>query len=83
MVFLCTAYLAVFGHWESASITLSSIAVAVPIGILLGAGLGILGYRYRSFERAITPVLDLMQTVPIFAYLVPYFFCLVSVRYPL
>ena len=74
MVFLCTAYLAVFGHWESASITLSSIAVAVPIGILLGAGLGILGYRYRSFERAITPVLDLMQTVPIFAYLVPVLF---------
>ncbi len=74
MVFLCTAYLAVFGHWESASITLSSIAVAVPIGILFGAGLGILGYRYRSFERAITPVLDLMQTVPIFAYLVPVLF---------
>lgn len=74
MVFLCVAYLAVFGNWESAAITLSSIAVAVPIGIVFGALIGILGYRYEKFERAITPILDLMQTVPIFAYLVPVLF---------
>ena len=74
IVFLCFAYLAVFGHWDSATVTIASIAVAVPIGIVFGALLGILGYRYRSFERIITPVLDLMQTVPIFAYLVPVLF---------
>ncbi len=74
MVFLCVAYLAVFGNWESAAITFSSIAVAVPIGVVLGVLVGILGYRYRKFERAITPILDLMQTVPIFAYLVPVLF---------
>ncbi len=74
MVFLCVAYLAVFGNWESAAITFSSIAVAVPIGIVFGATIGIFGYRYEKFERAITPILDLMQTVPIFAYLVPVLF---------
>ncbi len=74
MVFLCIAYLAAFGNWESAAITLSSIAVAVPIGIIFGAIIGIFGYRYERFERAITPILDLMQTVPIFAYLVPVLF---------
>ena len=74
MVFLCIGYLAVFGHWESAAITFSSIAVAVPIGIVFGVAIGILGYRYEKFERAITPILDLMQTVPIFAYLVPVLF---------
>ena len=74
MVFLCISYITVFGHWESATVTLSSIAVAVPIGIVFGIGFGILGYRNPSFERAITPVLDLMQTVPIFAYLVPVLF---------
>lgn len=74
MVFLCVGYLAVFGTWESAAITFSSIAVAVPIGVVLGVSIGILGFRYRSFERAITPILDLMQTVPIFAYLVPVLF---------
>ena len=52
-------------------ITLSSIVVAVPIGVFLGLLLGIFGHRNRWCERAITPLLDLMQTVPIFAYLVP------------
>ncbi len=74
MVFLCISYITIFGHWESATITLSSIAVAVPIGVAFGISVGILGYRYPSFERAITPILDLMQTVPIFAYLVPVLF---------
>ena len=74
LVCFCVFYVAIFGHWESAAVTFSSIAVAVPIGIVLGIALGILGYRYSWFERAITPVLDLMQTIPIFAYLVPVLF---------
>ena len=74
IVFLCFFYLILFGQWESATVTLASIMVAVPIGIVAGVMLGILGYRHPVFERAITPVLDLMQTVPIFAYLVPVLF---------
>lgn len=70
----CFLYLAVFGQWQSAMVTLSSIVIAVPFGVAGGLALGILGYRYRWFERAITPILDLMQTVPIFAYLVPILF---------
>ncbi len=69
--FLC---LVGFGQWESATVTLASIMVAVPIGIVFGVALGILGYRHKRFEQAIMPVLDLMQTVPIFAYLVPVLF---------
>ncbi|MCP4329349.1 MAG: ABC transporter permease subunit [Alphaproteobacteria bacterium] len=71
MVGLCFLYLAVFGQWDSAMVTLSSIVIAVPFGVAGGLGLGILGFRSRRFEAAITPVLDLMQTVPVFAYLVP------------
>ncbi len=74
MVFLCMAYLLVFGQWESAAVTLASIIVAVPIGIVFGVLLGILGYRYQWFQKLMTPMLDLMQTVPIFAYLVPVLF---------
>ncbi|MEE8187635.1 MAG: ABC transporter permease subunit, partial [Kiloniellales bacterium] len=74
LIALCFLYLAVFGQWESAMMTLSSIIVAVPLGIAGGLGLGILGYRDPRIERAITPVLDLMQTVPVFAYLVPILF---------
>jgi glycine betaine/proline transport system permease protein len=43
----------------------------VPLGVLLGLSVGIAAYRHPAFERAITPLLDLMQTVPVFAYLVP------------
>jgi glycine betaine/proline transport system permease protein len=71
LVALCFLYLAVFGQWQSAMVTLSSIVIAVPLGIMLGALLGITAFRHPRFERAITPVLDLMQTVPVFAYLVP------------
>ena len=71
LVALCFLYLAVFGQWESAMMTLSSIVIAVPLGIALGALAGIAAFRQPRFERAITPLLDLMQTVPVFAYLVP------------
>ena len=67
-------YLAVFGQWDSAMVTLSSIAIAVPIGAGAGLLLGIAGFRSPRLERALVPLLDLMQTVPIFAYLVPVLF---------
>ena len=67
-------YLAVFGQWESAMITLASVVIAVPFGVAGGLWLGILAYRHNSFDRLIKPILDLMQTIPIFAYLVPILF---------
>jgi glycine betaine/proline transport system permease protein len=71
LVALCFVYLAVFGQWASAMMTLASIVIAVPLGIALGALLGIAAFRHPRLERAMTPFLDLMQTVPVFAYLVP------------
>ncbi len=70
----CFLYLAIFGQWQSAMITLASILIAVPFGIAGGLALGLAGFRWPAFERTMRPVLDLMQTVPIFAYLVPILF---------
>jgi len=67
----CFSYLVVFGQWDSAMITLSSIIIAVPIGIAGGVMLGVVGHRSARFRAVLIPVLDLMQTVPVFAYLVP------------
>ena len=67
-------YLAVFGQWVSAMTTLASIAIAVPLGVIGGMLFGILGYRSPLARRFIEPILDLMQTVPIFAYLIPILF---------
>jgi len=68
----CFLYIALFGQWDSSMTTLASIVMAVPIGVVLGLLLGILGYRSpRLTVYVINPMLDLMQTIPTFAYLVP------------
>lgn len=71
---VCLGFILVFGQWDSAMVTLASIVVAVPIGAVGGLLVGIAAVRWRGFERTISPVLDLMQTIPIFAYLVPILF---------
>jgi glycine betaine/proline transport system permease protein len=71
VVGLCFLFLAVFGQWNSAMVTLASILVAVPLGVLGGLLLGIGAYRWRWLDRVLLPILDLMQTIPVFAYLVP------------
>ncbi len=55
-------------------VTLSSIVITVPFGVCAGMLFGILGFRHRKFETLLMPILDLMQTVPVFAYLVPVLF---------
>jgi glycine betaine/proline transport system permease protein len=70
----CFLYLAVFGQWESAMVTLASVVIAVPVGVAGGLALGTLAWASRTVDRLLTPVLDLMQTVPTFAYLVPILF---------
>ena len=74
LVGLCFFYLAVFGRWPSAMVTLSSIVVAVPLGVLVGLLLGVAAHRHPWFQKLLAPILDLMQTVPVFAYLVPVLF---------
>jgi len=70
----CFAYLAFFGQWSGAMVTLASILIAVPFGVAGGLFAGLASYRWPAIERLIRPVLDLMQTVPVFAYLVPILF---------
>ncbi len=74
LVSACFGFLALFGQWNNAMITLASILIAVPLGIAGGLLLGIAGYRWKWFALVLKPLLDLMQTVPVFAYLVPILF---------
>jgi glycine betaine/proline transport system permease protein len=67
----CFVFVVVFGQWTSAMVTLASIMIAVPIGVIGGLLLGLAAYRWTWLERVLEPVLDLMQTIPVFAYLVP------------
>lgn len=72
----CFLYLALFGQWQSAMQTFTILIVAVPIAVLLGLGLGVLAARVRRVEMALLPILDVMQSLPHYAYLVPIVFSL-------
>ena len=60
-----------FGMWKDMMATISLISVATIICIAIGIPIGILMSRYNKVQAAITPILDLMQTIPIFVYLLP------------
>jgi len=68
---LSLLYMVVIGYWDESMTTLSLVGVSVPLSLLLGGGVGLLGFKSRTAARIILPVLDLMQTVPTFAYLIP------------
>lgn len=60
-----------FGMWEDTMATLAIISVATLLCILIGIPLGILMSRSDRMQTLITPVLDVMQTIPSFVYLIP------------
>ena len=64
-------YVAFIGLWESTMLTMASIIVAVTLGIIIGVLLGVVSYRWTVMDRILTPAFDFMQTMPVFAYLVP------------
>ena len=65
-------YLAFFNQWSSAMKTVAVVSISIPIGVVLGALVGILGYRApRVNGWIIVPLLDLAQATPTFAYHVP------------
>jgi glycine betaine/proline transport system permease protein len=70
-IFTAFALLAGMGLWEESVQTLALMLTAVGLSLLVGMPIGVLAGRSDRFSRAITPVLDAMQIVPAFAYLMP------------
>jgi glycine betaine/proline transport system permease protein len=62
---------AVMGLWESSMRTFALTLASVSIALLIGLPIGVLAGRSDRIQRAVTPVLDAMQIVPAFAYLMP------------
>ncbi len=62
---------ALVGLWEESIQTLALMLAAVILSLLVGLPLGVAAGRSDRFNRTITPVLDAMQIVPAFAYLMP------------
>ncbi|GAB6144659.1 ABC transporter permease [Desulfocicer niacini] len=60
-----------FALWETTLKTLSVVIVSVIISLVLGIPVGILMAESKTASRIINPVLDAMQTMPPFVYLLP------------
>jgi glycine betaine/proline transport system permease protein len=60
-----------FVAWDDAMVTLSLVVVSLAIDLILGVPLGIAAYRWRTADRLLRPVLDFLQTLPAFVYLIP------------
>jgi glycine betaine/proline transport system permease protein len=65
------ASFALMGLWEESIQTLALMSAAVLLSLAIGVPFGVIAGRSESFYRGITPVLDAMQIVPAFAYLMP------------
>ncbi|AOZ93084.1 ABC transporter permease [Paenibacillus crassostreae] len=59
------------GYWEHTMDTLALVLTASFISIVLGVPIGILCAGNKKVQNVITPVLDFMQTMPAFVYLLP------------
>ena len=66
-----TIYISVFGQWKPALETLSLVLVAAPVSVILGLVLGVWGFRNKTVEAALQPLLNVAQTMPHYSYLVP------------
>ena len=64
-------YLVVFGQWASSMTTLASVLASSLFGVVGGVLIGLACVRWRWLERAVSPLLDIAQTMPVFAYLLP------------
>ena len=59
------------GFWDSAMLTLSVVGVSVIIAVGLGMPIGIFAAFSSRFESVVRPILDTMQVLPAFVYLIP------------
>ncbi|MBW0156654.1 ABC transporter permease [Sedimentimonas flavescens] len=68
---LAMVLIGVFGLWTDTMTTLAMVTVATIVAILIGLPVGIAMARSDRIQRFLTPLLDVMQTLPSFVYLIP------------
>lgn len=66
-----TLYLGSVDLWEGAMQTLTIVIVATLFSIVIGIPLGIISAKSTSIDNITRPILDFMQTLPSFVYLIP------------
>jgi glycine betaine/proline transport system permease protein len=64
----------VLDFWDESMETLSLMCISILIAIVIGVLLGVMASQSDRFEAFIRPILDTMQTLPAFVYLIPAFY---------
>lgn len=59
------------GYWTGTMQTLALVLTAALLSVIIGVPIGILCARKNAIQNIITPILDFMQTMPAFVYLLP------------
>ncbi|WP_299652784.1 proline/glycine betaine ABC transporter permease [uncultured Tateyamaria sp.] len=65
------SYMGLLGFWEKAMTTLALLGTAACLSILIGIPLGMFAARRPRFYSAIQPIMDFMQTMPAFVFMIP------------
>jgi len=65
------AYMGLLGFWEKAMTTLALLGTAACLSIVIGIPLGMFAARRPRFYAAIQPIMDFMQTMPAFVFMIP------------
>jgi len=65
------SYMGLLGFWEKAMTTLALLGTAACLSILIGIPLGMFAARRPRFYAAIQPIMDFMQTMPAFVFMIP------------
>ncbi len=60
-----------FGMWQDTMTTISMIFVCTVVALMVGLPIGVAMSRWERLQRLVNPVLDVMQTMPSFVYLIP------------
>jgi len=68
---LALLYMVITGYWSPSMNTLGIVFVSIPLAVGAGFVLAVVSYKSERANRIVQPILDLMQTVPTFAYLIP------------
>ena len=74
--FIALGYVLFFGYWEPTMVTLSLVFLSVPLSVSIGLVIGVTAFCRRRAKQVVMPALDIMQTFPTFAYLIPILFLL-------
>ena len=65
------SYMGLLGFWEKAMTTLALLGTAACLSILIGIPLGMFCARRPRFYATIQPIMDFMQTMPAFVFMIP------------